>query len=222
MTKTVIFDLDGLLVDSEMMGYEICRHFIEQQGGTLSVKDYAEHYCGHTAVSNITRIIDKYGVTDSLDECLTKMRAIEAEYIKRGIPLKNGARELLRYLKEHDIKTCLASSSTKGRAYTLLGQNGIDGFFDVGVFGNEVEHSKPAPDIFLKACEKSKTPAEECLVLEDSEAGIRAAHAAGIPVICVPDLKQPSDETREMAQAVFPSLEAVIDILKSERNGAVE
>lgn len=222
MTKTVIFDLDGLLVDSEMMGYEICRHFIEQQGSTLSVKDYAEHYCGHTAVSNITRIIDKYGVTDSLDECLTKMRAIEAEYIKRGIPLKNGARELLRYLKEHDIKTCLASSSTKGRAYTLLGQNGIDGFFDVGVFGNEVEHSKPAPDIFLKACEKSKTPASECLVLEDSEAGIRAAHAAGIPVICVPDLKQPSDEAREMAQAVFPSLEAVIDILKSERNGAVE
>lgn len=217
VTKAVIFDLDGLLIDSEMMSYEICRHFVEQQGGTLSVKDYAEHYCGHTAVSNITRIINKYGITDSLDECLAKTRALEAEYIKRGIPLKKGAPELLNYLKEQGIKICLASSSTRGRAYTLLSQNGIDGFFDDGVFGNEAERSKPAPDIFLKAREKLKMPASECLVLEDSEAGVRAAHTAGIPVICIPDLKQPSDGVREMAQAVLPSLETVIDILKSER-----
>lgn len=222
MLKAVIFDLDGLLIDSEMMGYEICKHFIERQGGTLSIKDYAEHYCGHTAVSNITHIISKYGVTDSLDECLMKMRAIEAEYIKRGIPPKKGARELLGYLKDRGIKICLASSSTKGRAYTLLAQNGIDGFFDDGVFGNEVEHSKPAPDIFIKACEKMKASADECLVLEDSEAGIRAAHAADIPVICVPDLKQPSDEARAMTQAVLPSLEDVIELLKSESNRAAE
>ena len=215
MTKTVIFDLDGLLVDSEMMGYEICRHFIEQQGGTLSVKDYAEHYCGHTAVSNITRIIDKYGVTDSLDECLTKMRAIEAEYIKRGIPLKNGARELLRYLKEHDIKTCLASSSTKGRAYTLLGQNGIDGFFDVGVFGNEVEHSKPAPDIFLKACEELGVNPQRAFGIEDSYNGIRASQSGGLRTIMVPDLLPANEEMRERSEVVLTTLLDVINYLEA-------
>ena len=83
-------------------------------------------------------------------------------------------------------------------------------------FGDEIEHSKPAPDVFLKAKEKAGARAEECLVLEDSDAGIHAAYAAGIPVICIPDLKQPSEESRKMARLVLPSLLDVKEMLEKK------
>ena len=82
------------------------------------------------------------------------------------------------------------------------------------VFGTELKRGKPYPDIFLKAAEYAKEPPEQCLVLEDSEAGVQAAYAAGIDVICIPDLKQPSKEYKEKATAVMDSLDEVIGWLE--------
>ena len=96
----------------------------------------------------------------------------------------------------------------------MLRANGVDGYFDDMVFGPEVEHGKPAPDVFLKAHEKAGERAEDCLVLEDSEAGVQAAYAAGIDVICVPDIKALSEAVRRMAWAVLPSLYEVSGILQ--------
>lgn len=108
----------------------------------------------------------------------------------------------------------MASSSTKERAVGVLGQNGIGAFFDHMVFGEDVERGKPYPDIFKKACEYAKEPPENCLVLEDSEAGIQAAYAAGIDVICIPDMKEPGEEFRRMETAELPSLADVISWLE--------
>ena len=109
-------------------------------------------------------------------------------------------------MKRRDIKILLASSSTRERALSVLAQHGIENCFDAMVFGPEIAHGKPAPDIFIKAREKSGEASADCLVLEDSEAGIRAAYAAGIDVICVPDMKRPDGAFLSVAAAVLSSL----------------
>ena len=127
--------------------------------------------------------------------------------------LKPGAKELLDHLRETGRGVAMASSSTRERALNLLNQHGVAEYFQQFVFAGEVERGKPAPDVFLKACEKLGQAPGECLVLEDSEAGIQAAHAAGVPVICVPDLKTPDRRFLAMTAAVCPSLDQVIPYL---------
>ena len=103
----------------------------------------------------------------------------------------------------------LATSSKRDRAVDILTRLGVVQYFDDMVFGTEIERGKPYPDIFLKAAEKAHAAPADCLVLEDSEAGIRAAHAAGIDVICVPDMKTPAAEFQQMTAAVLKSLDDV-------------
>ena len=133
--------------------------------------------------------------------------------LAEGIDLKPGAKELLQYLKHNGYKMIVASSSVRARAINLLTQNGIVEYFDDFVFGPEVKRGKPNPDIFLKAAEKLDEAPENCLVLEDSEAGIQAAYAANIPVICIPDLKKPSEEYVQKTTAVLGALDEVIHYL---------
>lgn len=217
MIKTVIFDLDGLLVNSELMTYEFYKRILAEKEIDFPLKTYTDVYCGRTAVRNLTELIENYDLPFDVEKGLELTHEAEKEYLStKGVPLKKGAKELLDFLKNKDYGIYLASSSGKERAHTILSGNGIDGYFDGGVFGDEIEHSKPAPDVFLKAKEKAGARAEECLVLEDSDAGIHAAYAAGIPVICIPDLKQPSEESRKMARLVLPSLLDVKEMLEKK------
>lgn len=216
MIKTVIFDLDGLLIDSETMGFEIYGRLLKKFGDTLTLSEYTDDYCGHTAVDSMGRLIAAHSLPISLDEGMAFIESCESEYIARGIALKKGARELLEFLNREKIPAFLASSSTKLRGENILKSNGVFEYFKDGVFGNEIKNCKPAPDIFIKAREKANTPCESCLVLEDSDAGIKAAVAANIPVICIPDLKKPNEGTLKLAKCVLPSLDKVIDVIKSE------
>ncbi len=152
----------------------------------------------------------------SLEEGLTFAEQKEREYLEKGVNLKPGAAELLSYLKKNQYQILLASSSTRERAQGVLSQNGIAAFFDHMVFGVEVNRGKPYPDIFQKACEYAKEPPENCLVLEDSESGIQAAHAAGIDVICIPDMKEPGPEFENMDAAKLSSLFDVIGWLEKQ------
>ena len=152
--------------------------------------------------------IRKLGRVDHRDAFLDT-DALERELLAGGAPLKPGAKALLAHLRSRGIKTAIATSSTRERAIKLLDQHNLRPSFDAFVFGDEIRHGKPAPDVFLLAAEKLAAPPPECLVLEDSEAGIRAAHAAGIPVICVPDLKMPGEECRKLLLAQCESLNEV-------------
>lgn len=152
----------------------------------------------------------------SLEEGLTFAEQKEREYLEKGVNLKPGAVELLSYLKKNQYQILLASSSTRERAQGVLSQNGIAAFFDHMVFGVEVNRGKPYPDIFQKACEYAKEPPENCLVLEDSESGIQAAHAAGIDVICIPDMKEPGPEFENMSAAKLSCLFDVIAWLEKQ------
>ena len=213
MIKAVIFDLDGLLIDSEIVSYKIYKEILNQFGHRFSIEEYAQNFSWKTEVKNVTNLIDTYNLPWTIDEGLDTVLKIENKLLEQGVDLKSGAKELLRYLKDKGFKIAIASSSTKDRALNILKQHNLIEYFDEFVFGHEVKNGKPNPDIFIKACEKISENPEGCLVLEDSEAGIQSAYSANIPVICIPDMKMPDKSYLDMTKAVLNSLEDVISYL---------
>ncbi len=216
MMKAVIFDLDGLLVDTEIVSLKIYQELLSEYSIDFSKQEYAAQYSGKTEITNITNLIQTYKLPWTIDEGLSKCLEAEERLLNQGVELKKGAKELLNFLKSSSYKTAVASSSTKERAFKLLDQHHIKSLFDEFVFAEDVAHSKPHPEVFLKVCEKLKCLPEECIVLEDSENGILASKNAGIPVICIPDMKMPSSFHLEQCTAVLPSLHEVIDYLKTQ------
>ncbi len=213
MKRTIIFDLDGLLIDSEVISYQLYQDLLGQYGYSFTVEDYAQNYSGKTALGNMAAIIERFQLPITVQEGLDFVLSKEKEYFIKGVTLKSGAIELLKYLKKSKYKIVLATSSTKERALFALIQHNIESYFDEMVFGAEVKKGKPNPDIFLKACEKAKMRPEDCFVLEDSEAGIQAAFSAHIPVICIPDMKKPEERFQKMTEAILPSLLEVMSYL---------
>lgn len=210
MIKAVIFDLDGLLIDSEIVSYKIYKEILNQFGHRFSIEEYAQNFSGKTEVKNVTNLIDTYNLPWTVEVGLDNVLKVEDKFINEGIDLKTGVKKLLTYLKDNNLKIAIASSSTRDRALTILRQHNIVEYFDEFVFGNDIEKGKPNPDIFLKACDKISVNPEECLVLEDSESGIQVAYSANIPVICIPDMKVPNQYYLNMTKAVLSSLEEVI------------
>lgn len=216
MTKAVIFDLDGLLVDTELIAYQIYKDILEKYGYQFTKEEYSQDYSGKSMSVNVPHVIETYQLPWTVEQGLEEVLRAEERLLTYGVELKPGARELLAFLKENHYKIAMASSSIRDRALNILRENGVLDYFGEFVFGKEVEKGKPYPDIFLKACEKLGERPEDCLVLEDSEAGIQAANAAGIPVICVPDMKRPSQRVLDQAAAVLDSLDQVIQYLSEE------
>ena len=218
MIKAVIFDMDGLLIDSEKSFLEIYQEMIDSKGNKVKfeLNDYVENYCGKTAVANITHLIEQFEIDLTVKEGVDMLHTLEHEYVKKGIALKEGATTLLQYLKDHHYLIALGTSSVKERAETILKNNNVFDYFDAVSYGVEVKNSKPAPDIFLNAASKLNLAPEQCLVLEDSEAGIQAGYNAHMPTICIPDLKTPSDAIKQLTTACLPSLENVIEYLEKE------
>jgi len=217
MIKAVIFDMDGLLIDSEKSFLSIYQEMIDAKGNKeiFELSDYVENYCGKTAVANITHLIQQFQLDLSVEEGVDMLHSIEHKYVEKGIDLKVGAKELLYYLRNNGYKIALGTSSIKERAETILTNNQVFDYFDAVSYGVEVKHGKPAPDIFLNAANKLGIEPEACLVLEDSEAGIQAAINANMPVICIPDLKAPNQSLIQGIAGCYPILTDVIHYLES-------
>jgi len=213
MYKAIIFDLDGLLIDSEVISYKLYQDLIRPYGYSFSIEDYANNYSGKTALGNMQAIIQRFQLSITVNQGLEFIAKHEKKYFEKGVALKTGVKELLEYLKKNHYKIVLASSSIKERAMMVLKQHQIELYFDEMVFGTEVKNGKPHPDIFIKACQKAHVNAQEALVLEDSEAGIKAAYLADIPVICIPDMRAPLESFQKMTIRIFPNLLDVITYL---------
>lgn len=214
MIKAIIFDFDGLLADTEIVSYKIYKELLQQFGYTYTEEEYAQKFSGKTEVKNVENLIETYHLPWTLENGLKNVLEVETRLLSQGVDLKHGVKELLHFLKENEYKIGLATSSTKDRALNILRQHGIIDYFNIFVFGNEVEKGKPNPDIFLKACEKLNENPKDCLVLEDSEAGIEASYLANIPVICIPDMKKLAMQYLDKTAAVYETLDKVIDFLQ--------
>ena len=133
---------------------------------------------------------------------------------KEGVTLKPGIHELLAYLREQGIKTAIATSSPIERTILYLTSVGLQNSFDELVSGYMVEKGKPEPDIYLYAASKLGVEPCNCMVLEDSPAGILAAHRAGCLPVMIPDQDEPEEETKKLLYAKVENLAAVIPLLK--------
>ncbi|MCX4326555.1 MAG: HAD family phosphatase [Lachnospiraceae bacterium] len=200
--KAVIFDMDGLVFDTERVFMEQLAVVMKEKGYILTQEIYKKTLgtCG----SKLKDIMySEYGDDYPFEECghIAQSRtSIIAGTV--GLTVKPQIRELLSMLKEKGIPCTIASSTNSAYVSQYLGHARLSGYFSEITGGEMVKYSKPEPDIFLMACEKLKTHPHEALVLEDSENGVKAAAAAGIPVICIPDLKEPSKEVLKLAAAV--------------------
>ena len=215
--EAVIFDLDGLLADTEIISLKVYQELLEDFGIPFTEDTYSREYSGHREEENVQRFLDTYDLPWNFDQTLEKVYELEAQILAKGVNLKKGAKNLLTYLQREGVPIALATSSVESRARMILDSNDILSLFDHLVFAKDVKRSKPYPDIFLKACSDLNVLPENCLVLEDSEAGIEAAYRAGIPVICIPDLKMPAQSFLNKTEQVFQDLDAVRDYLESKK-----
>ena len=213
----VIFDLDGLLADTEIISLKVYQELLKDFGIPFTEETYSREYSGHREEENVQRFLDTYDLPWNFDQTLEKVYELEVRILAKGVNLKKGAKKLLAFLQREGIPIALATSSVESRARMILDSNGILSLFDHLVFAKDVKRSKPYPDMFLKACSDLNVLPENCLVLEDSEAGIAAAYRAGIPVICIPDLKMPAQSFLNKTEQVFQDLDAVRDYLESKK-----
>lgn len=214
MLKAVIFDLDGLLADTEPLSFRIYQELLAPYGLGFPLSHYAAHYSGRTAIANLQQCRQEFGLDTSVEELLLRTKEIERRLLAEGVALKKGAYALLNHLRTEGLSIALATSSVKDRAEGILKSAGIIDYFDVFVCAADIQHSKPHPEIFLKAVQKLGLLPMECLVLEDSEAGVEAAFRAGIPVIHIPDMRDISPAHHAMITTQYASLDKVIPYIK--------
>ena len=154
------------------------------------------------------------GANFPVEKCRNRMRELYyADAAENGIPIKPGLAELVAFLKEKSIKYAVATSTARKLTIPKLQLTGLLSTFKIIVAGDEIENGKPAPDIFMAAAKALSIAPEKCVVLEDSSYGIRAAHAAKMIPIMVPDLAQPTNEIRLLTHSVVPSLHEAREVI---------
>ena len=214
MIKAVIFDMDGLMIDSEKMARFCC----EKAGKALGYNYTDELFfkeMGLTPVFIKELYFKHFGKDFKYDDFIKLKNQYVEEYIKEsGIPVKPGLYELLKFLKNNGYKTAVATSTPRKRAEDYLTHIKVIEFFDKVICVDMIEKSKPNPEIYLKAADELNVKTEECFVLEDSPNGITAAYRAGIKTIMVPDLVSPDEELKKKLFACVKSLKDVIEILE--------
>lgn len=212
--KLVIFDMDGLMFDTEALSNEGWKAACSKYGYKLTDEFFLQ-LIGRN-MQGVEQHFKEYFGTDVPYQELEKLweNYNKTTVEEKGLPIKPGLYELVEYLDYLGVARAMATSSNREKAMWYLKLAGLTDQFQFVICGNEVSRGKPEPDIFLLAAEKMGCDPKECVVLEDSENGIRAAYRAGMIPIMIPDFKQPSKEIEKMLYKKFNSLSEYTDELK--------
>jgi HAD superfamily hydrolase (TIGR01509 family) len=219
LLQAIIFDLDGVLADSEPWWNEIDAKLLSQYG----VEYHGEY---HREVLGVSYRIacefykKAFNLPASTDEMMERRGQIATEFFAKKVGLFPGTREVLNELRlQPAVRLGLATSSVGASARPFLDRHQITNFFDVIVTGDEVEHGKPEPDIYLRTAEKLKVLPDGCLVVEDSLSGIAAGKAAKMRVAAIPDRRfvDPGEYKRH-ADYLLESLDDLPQLIKTIQN----
>lgn len=192
--NAVLFDMDGVIFDTERAYLDTWTRVFAKYGYKMKREVYISVM--GTGRKNVKKVfLNTFGEDLPIESMYKEKDEMLGQIIDEGkVPVKDGAVEILSYLKENGYKTALATSARRKRCDKQIKMAGLDKFFDTIVSGDDIVNGKPDPEIFLKAAQKLDISPEECIVVEDSPAGIQAAFNAHMYGIHVEDLKE-ADET---------------------------
>ncbi len=206
--SAVILDMDGTLHDTEAVYHAALKQAVAAVGFAVT-----DAFC-HSLIGIPARECDAMlrahlGPDFPFADYDRHYSQNRDQALSAGVPLKTGAAELLDALAQRGLKMAVATSASRHAAALHLGRSGLGARLRVVVTRDDVARGKPYPDLFLRAAELLDVPPDECLAVEDSLIGVRAAHAAGMMPVMVPDLLQPTDEIRAMCVLIASDLHDV-------------
>lgn len=213
MLKGAIFDMDGLMFDTEQIWQKNWKLIADEMGVTLA-EEFKYNICG-TSGALMNSVIEKYyGVEDGSGIAADCKKRVHDDLME-STPEKPGVHEILEFFRDAGVRIAVASSSSVEQIKRNLQNTNTEDFIEVIVSGTELKRGKPEPDIFLTAAEKLGIDPHECYVFEDAFNGVKAGRAAGCCTIMIPDQMQPTEEIRALADAVCASLFEARDLLAS-------
>lgn len=212
--KAVIFDMDGVLFDTERVYLESWIKVFKEYGYTMTKEIYIPLM--GTGRKNVKEVFKKtFGDNIPIEEMYVKKDELLFKAIDNNeVPLKLGAIDILCYLKEEGYKIALATSAKRDRVTKQIQANNMNNMFNAIVCGDDVVNSKPDPEIFLKAAKKLDVNPENCVVIEDSLAGIKGANKGGMKGFHVEDLKKADDEIKTLSTKTFKNLVEIKEYLR--------
>lgn len=210
--KCVIFDMDGTLFDTERLGMEMWQEAIKRLDAPLN-DEFKRRIIGVNRATSKAIANEMFGENSRFDETAALAGELfTASIEKNGVPLKDGVFELLTHLEEKEIKTALATSTSRISAERTLKRAGVYKFFSAFAFGDEILNGKPSPDIFLLAARRLNEDISRCAVVEDSPNGVKAAKKSGAFTVAIPDLVPLEQDYKEFYDVSFKSLAELIDL----------
>ena len=204
MLQGIVFDMDGVLFDTEIL-YNTSFRLVAKEMHIDEIEKLIKECVGLNHNDMRLHVEANYPSV-SFETFMEKGMIIFNGLLEEGIPLKEGTKEILTYLSNTNLKIGIASSSSYKRVMEHLEQSGLTSCFRVVIGGDMVTHSKPKPDIYLKACKELGIEPEQSIAVEDSINGIKSAYTAGLKTVMIPDQLPPSDEVKPMIYQKFDSL----------------
>lgn len=216
MFKAVIFDMDGVIIDSEPIHYRVVKRFANDLGFDISFQDWQE-FIGSKQEIIWLRLKEKYKLLQAVDDLVSEHRKRymqELQTLRDEKPIK-GVDTLIRNLYIKDIKIALASSSPRNNIETVLKMFNIIDYFNVIVCGDDVKEGKPSPKIFLQAAKMVNVCPEECVVIEDSYNGVMAAKAANMKCIGFKNINSGNQDISKADKIVTSLMDINYEILNA-------
>lgn len=208
--KGVIFDMDGVILDTEKLYLRFWRQAAADFGYNMT----EQHVFGIRSLARkfaVEKLKGIFGEDFPYYDIHARRVELMDYFIKEnGFEIKEGVFELLNFLREKDVKIAIATATVRERTNAYLNSIGAIEYFYVIICGDMVENGKPAPDIYLKAASELNLPPEECVAFEDSPNGIKSAYSAGCQTIMIPDLTQPDGEVISLLSGVYESLDKAV------------
>ena len=215
MIKGAVFDMDGLMFDSERLVYETWQMMMDELGFEYNLEIFKNTIGLRTDMAE-SYYNSLYGERFCYQPLKQRSREIFLKRVsEEGVPIKKGLVELLEFLKSNNLKIAVATSTSAQTAHKIIRMAGVYDYFDAFVCGDDVKNGKPHPEVFLTAAERLSLPPTECIAFEDSINGIKSAHSAEMTTVMVPDYLQPTEEIIPMIDCLCDDLSQAIEFISN-------